>query len=189
MIIIVLFHKTKKQLFSRLVCMTNVRHHHTMQQLTPMEMNKPLLSIAVQGLPWQVVVKESTCNARDPGSLLGSGRSAGEGLGYPLQYSQASLVVQLVKNPPAMWETWVQSLGWEDPLDKRLPTPVFWPGEFHGPCSPWGPKKWDRTERLSLLLFRAVQMISQKEINEQESQKREYTMYESIYIKFKNRQN
>ena len=45
----------------------------------------------------------------------------------------ASLVAQLVKNPPAMRETWVQSLGWEDPLEKeRLPTPVFWPGEFHG---------------------------------------------------------
>ena len=48
--------------------------------------------------------------------IPGSGRSAGEGIGYPLQYSWASLVVQLVKNPPAMWETWVGSLGWEDPL-------------------------------------------------------------------------
>ena len=47
----------------------------------------------------------------------------------PLQYSWASLVAQLVKNLPAMWETWVRSLGWEDPLGKeRLPTPVFWPG-------------------------------------------------------------
>ena len=45
----------------------------------------------------------------------------------------ASLVAQTVKNPPAMWETWVRSLGWEDPLEKeRLPTPVFLPGEFHG---------------------------------------------------------
>jgi len=42
------------------------------------------------------------------------GRSAGEGIGYPLQYSWASLVAQLVKNPPAMWETWVRSLGWKD---------------------------------------------------------------------------
>ena len=48
----------------------------------------------------------------------GSGRSAGEGTGYPLQYSWASLVAQLVKNPPAMWETWVRSLGWEDRLEK-----------------------------------------------------------------------
>ena len=48
----------------------------------------------------------------------GLGRSAGEGIGYPLQYSWASLVAQLVKNPPAMRETWVQSLGREDPLEK-----------------------------------------------------------------------
>ena len=51
--------------------------------------------------------KESACNAGDPGLIPGSGRSAGEGIGYPLQYSWASLVVLLVENPPAMWETWV----------------------------------------------------------------------------------
>ena len=62
--------------------------------------------------------KESTCNAGDPGLIPGSGRSAGEGMGYPLQYSWASLVAQLVKNSLAMWETWVWSLGWEDPLEK-----------------------------------------------------------------------
>ena len=50
------------------------------------------------------------------------GRSPGEGIGYPLQYSWASLVAQLVKNPPAMWETWVQSLGWDDPLEKGKTT-------------------------------------------------------------------
>jgi len=61
------------------------------------------------------------------------GRSTGEGIGYPLQYSWASFVAQLVKNPPAMWETWVRSLGWEDPLEKgNATTPVFWTGEFHG---------------------------------------------------------
>ena len=54
--------------------------------------------------------------------IAGSGRSAGEGIGYLLQYSWASLVAQLVKNPPAMWETWVQSLGWEDPLEKGKAT-------------------------------------------------------------------
>ena len=54
--------------------------------------------------------------------IPGSGRSAGEGLGYPLQYSWASLVAHLVKNPLAMWETWVQSLGWEDPLEKGKAT-------------------------------------------------------------------
>ena len=65
------------------------------------------------------LVKESTCNEGDSGSIPGPGRSAGEGIGYPLQYSQAFLVAQLVKNPLAMWEIWVQSLGWEDPLEKE----------------------------------------------------------------------
>ena len=54
--------------------------------------------------------------------IPGSGRSAGEGIGYPLQYSWASLVAQTVKNPPAMQETWVQSLGWKDPLEKGMAT-------------------------------------------------------------------
>ena len=54
--------------------------------------------------------------------IPGSGRSSGEGIGYPLLFSQASLVAQLVKNPPAMRETWVQSLGWEDPLEKGKAT-------------------------------------------------------------------
>ena len=54
--------------------------------------------------------------------IPGSGRSAGEGIGYPLQYSWASLVAQLVKNLPTMQETWVQSLGWEDPLEKGKAT-------------------------------------------------------------------
>ena len=52
--------------------------------------------------------------------IPGWGRSAGEGIGYPLQYSWASLVAQTLKNLPAMWETWVQSLGWEDPLEKEM---------------------------------------------------------------------
>ena len=68
------------------------------------------------------VGKESTCNAGDPGLIPGSGRSPGEELGYPLQYSWASLVAQLIKNLPAMWETWVRCLGWEDPLEKRKAT-------------------------------------------------------------------
>ena len=63
-------------------------------------------------------------------------------------------MAQLVKNPPAMWETWVRSLDWEDPLEKgtALRTPVFWPGESHGLCGPWGRKESDTTERLSLAL-------------------------------------
>ena len=66
--------------------------------------------------------KESTCNAGDSSSIPGLGRSAGEGLGYPLQDSWASLVAQIVKNLPPMWETWVQSLGWEDLLEKGRAT-------------------------------------------------------------------
>ena len=57
------------------------------------------------GFPYSLVVKESTFNAGDPGLIPGSGRSAGEGIGYPLQYTWASLVAQLVENPPAMQET------------------------------------------------------------------------------------
>ena len=75
-----------------------------------------------QGFPDSSVGKESTCNAGDPGSIPGLGRSPGEGIGYPLQYSWASLVAQLVKNLPAMPETWVRSLGWEDPLEKEKAT-------------------------------------------------------------------
>ena len=97
------------------------------------------------------VGKESACNAGDPSSIPGSERSAGEGIGYPLQYSWASLVAQVVKNLPAMWEAWVRSLGWEDPLEKgkathpsilawRIPWTVY---------SPWGCKEWDTTEQLS----------------------------------------
>ena len=71
-----------------------------------------------QGFPDSSVGKEPACSAEDSGSVTGSGRSAGEGIAYPLQYSWASFVSELVKNPPAMWETWVESLGWEDPLEK-----------------------------------------------------------------------
>ena len=68
------------------------------------------------------VGKESACNAGDPGSIPGSGRSPGEGLGYPLQYSWASFGAQLVKNWPVMWETWIRSLHWEDLLEKGKAT-------------------------------------------------------------------
>ena len=74
------------------------------------------------GFPDSAVGKESTCNAGDPGSIPGLGRSTGEGVGYPLQYSWASLVAQLVKNPPAKSETWVQSLDLDDPLEKGKDT-------------------------------------------------------------------
>ena len=100
------------------------------------------------GFPRGSVGKESTCNAGDSGLIPGSGRSAGEGIGYPLQYSWASLVAHLVKNPPAMWETWVWSLGWEDPLEKGTVT--------HFSILAWripGRKESDTTEWLSLHLL------------------------------------
>jgi len=70
----------------------------------------------ILGFPGSSAGKESVSNAGDPTSISRSGRSPGEGIGYPLKYFGASLVAHLVKNPPAMWET--QSLGWEDPLEK-----------------------------------------------------------------------
>ena len=72
-----------------------------------------------------LVVKNPPANAgdiRDVGSIPESGRSSTEGPGYPLQDSRASLEAQLVKNPPVVWETWVQSLGWEDPLEEGMAT-------------------------------------------------------------------
>ena len=74
----------------------------------------------MKGLPDSSVGKEPACNAGDPGSIPGLERSPGEGIGYSLQYSWASLVAQLLKNPPAMWETWFQSLHGEGPLEKGM---------------------------------------------------------------------
>ena len=77
----------------------------------------------MQGFPDSSVGEETTSNTGDSGSIPGLGRFAREGIGYPLQYSWASLAAQLVKkNPPAMWETRVQSLGWEDLLEKGKAT-------------------------------------------------------------------
>ena len=76
----------------------------------------------IKGFPGSSAGKESACNAGDPGSIPWSGRSPAEGIGYPLQYSWASLVAQTVKNAPAFQETWVPSLGWEDPLEEDMAT-------------------------------------------------------------------
>ena len=73
-------------------------------------------------LPDSSVGKESACNAGDSGLIPGSGRSAEEGIAYPVQYSWASLVAQLVKNLPAMPETQAPSMGWEGPLEERKAT-------------------------------------------------------------------
>ena len=77
-----------------------------------------LSQMDIVDFPSNSVGKESACSAEDPSSIPGSGRRTGEGIGYPLHYSQASLVAQLVKNLPTVWEAWVRSLGWKDPLEK-----------------------------------------------------------------------
>ena len=101
------------------------------------------------------VGKESTCNAGDLGLIPGLERSTGEGIGFPLQYSWASLVAQTVKNPPVTWETWVRFLGWEDPLAEGMAThssilALRIPKDKRSLVgySPWGSKEWDTTERL-----------------------------------------
>ena len=116
-----------------------------------------------QGSPDSSVDKESACNAGGPSSIPGLGRSPGEGLGYPLQYSCASLVAQLVKNPPAMWrpgfDPWVGKIPWRR---ERLPTPVFLPGESDAQKSlvgynPRAHKELDMTERLTHTLQKKKQ--------------------------------
>ena len=95
--------------------------------------------------PGSSVGEESACNAGDSSFIPVWGRSTGEGIGYLFQYSWASVVAQLVKNLPEMWETWVQSLGWEDLLEKgtathssilawRIPWTVQSPRKSPAPC-------------------------------------------------------
>ena len=108
----------------------------------------------LSGFPDSSVGKESACNEGDPSSIPRLQRSTGEGIGYPLQYSWASLVVQLVKNPPSMRKTWVWSLGWEDPLENGKTTHfsiLAW--RIPWTVRSWGHKESDMTERLSLSLF------------------------------------
>ena len=105
-----------------------------------------LSHMVVLGFPGSSVGKEFTCNARNPSLILGLRRSSREGISYPSQYSQGFLVAQMVKNPPVMQETWVQSLGWEDPLQEGMatyPSILAWRtlewvvGRIHGIFSPW----------------------------------------------------
>ena len=124
-------------------------------------------------LPGSSAGKEFICNAGVPGSIPRSGRSPGEGLGYSLQYSWASLVAQMVKNLPAMRETWVCSLGWEDPWRREWqPTPAFLPGESPqrslAGYSPWRCKKSDMSEWLSTAQH--INHISGVQLNESELQ-------------------
>ena len=100
---------------------------------------------------------ESACNAGDPGSLPGSGRSPGEGIGYPFQYSWASLVLSWLRIHPQCrrpgFDPWVGKISWRR---EQQPTPVFCPGEFHGLYSPWGCKEPEPTELKESQRFRVV---------------------------------
>ena len=114
-----------------------------------------MLLFSNRGFPYSSVGKKSARNAGDPGSIPGLGRSPGEGISYSLQYSWTSLVAQLVKNPPAMRETWVRSLDWEDPLEEGMATHssilawrIPWTEES-GRLQSMGSQELDTTERLS----------------------------------------
>ena len=76
------------------------------------------------GFPGSSAGKESVYSAGDPGSIPGLGRSPGERIDYPLQCLWASVVVQALKNLPEMWEIWIRSLSWEDPLEEGMATPL-----------------------------------------------------------------
>ena len=106
-----------------------------------------------RGFPDSSVGKESDCRAGDPSLIPGAGRSSGEGIGYPLQYFWASLWLSWLKIclqcRTLEFHPWVGKIPWRR---ERLPTPVFWPGEFHGLDSPWGCKESNRTEQISLSL-------------------------------------
>ena len=90
-----------------------------------------------EGFPGSSVGKESTCSSGAPGSISALESYPGEGIGY--LYSWTSPMAQMVKNPPAMWGTWVPSLGWADPMEECWkPTPVFLPGESSWTEEPCG---------------------------------------------------
>ena len=109
-----------------------------------------------KGFPGGSAGKESTCSVGDLGSIPGLGRSPGEEIGYSLQYSWTSLVAQTVKNPPAVWETWVRSLGWVGPPGEGHGNPLQYSclenphrqGSLEG-YGPWGRKESDTTEQPS----------------------------------------
>ena len=114
---------------------------------------KRIWYISLKGFPCSSACKESSCNAANTIWHTGFGRSAGERIGYPLQYSWASQVAQLVRNSPAMPEIWVQSLDWEDPLEKGMATHssiLAW--RIPWIVQSWGCKGSDMTERLPLSL-------------------------------------
>ena len=106
---------------------------------------------SIYGFPGSSVGKESACNAGDLGLIPGLGSSSGEGIGYPLQYSWASLVAQLVKNRlqcgRPRFDSWVRKIPWRG---KGYPFQYFSLENFMDCISPWGLKESYTTERLSL---------------------------------------
>ena len=121
--------------------------------------NKQCLSLT-GGFPDSSVGKESACNAGDPGSIPGSERSTGEGEaihssipGLPLWLSWQRICLQCRRSG---FNPWIRKIPWRR---ERLPTPVLWPGEFHGLYSPWGHKQADMTEQLSLWASLTAQLV------------------------------
>ena len=114
----------------------------------------PSFSLTIRSSLIAQFVKNPPAMQETPVQFLGQEDPLEKSIGYPLQYSWASLVAKLVKNLPTMrvpkFDPRVGKIPWRR---ERLPTPVSWPGEFHGLYSPWGRKELDSTERLSLSLF------------------------------------
>ena len=114
----------------------------------------PSFSLTIRSSLIAQFVKNPPAMQETPVQFLGQEEPLEKRIGYPLQYSWASLVAKLVKNLPTMrvpkFDPRVGKIPWRK---ERLPTPVSWPGEFHGLYSPWGRKELDSTERLSLSLF------------------------------------
>ena len=129
---------------------TFIKHLFSSSLLSAIKYGAICISEVVQiGFPRSSDGKESSCNGRDPGSIHGSGRSIREGIGYLLLYSWAFLVVQLVKNSPAVRENWIPSLGWEESLVNETDT--------HSSILAWripwtiqGHKESDTTEQFTL---------------------------------------
>ena len=124
------------------------------------------------GFPGGSGGNESACNVGDLGLIPELGRSPWEGKGYTLQFSWASLVAQLVKNPPAVQETWVQSLGWEDPLEEGMATHstiLAWriPMErgtcwttVHGVTKSWNITEWLSTAEHEIISFNHILQVN-----------------------------
>ena len=130
------------------------------RQKKAVKQDKTIIIQPVWGFPGSSAGKESVCNAGDPGSIPGLGRSPEEKIGYPFQYSLASLVAQLIKILPAMQETCIRFLGEKVPLRReRLPTPVFWPGNSVDCIVHGVPKNWTGLSDLHFHFMANVQCL------------------------------